>query len=106
MNSAARATLVTPLQQYFAIPGDEAALVLDEFEPCVCRGGDWLFRQGDEADCLFLLARGRMQVWLAQSGGQEAGERLVAEVAGTVTAVKVAAGDVVQEGDPLVDLVS
>ena len=80
MNSAARATLVTALQQYFSIPGDEAALVLDEFEPCVCRGGDWLFRQGDEADCLFLLARGRMQVWLAQSNGQEPGERLVAEV--------------------------
>jgi predicted acylesterase/phospholipase RssA/CRP-like cAMP-binding protein len=80
MNSAARATLVTALQQYFSIPRDEAALVLDEFEPCVCRGGDWLFRQGDEADCLFLLARGRMQVWLAQSNGQEPGERLVAEV--------------------------
>ena len=80
MNSAARATLVTALQQYFSIPRDEAALVLDEFEPCVCRGGDWLFRQGDGADCLFLLARGRMQVWLAQANGQEPGERLVAEV--------------------------
>ena len=29
---------------------------------------------------------------------------VIAEVAGTVTAVKVAAGDVVQEGDPLVEL--
>ena len=29
---------------------------------------------------------------------------VIAEVGGTVTAVKVAAGDVVQEGDPLVEL--
>jgi predicted acylesterase/phospholipase RssA/CRP-like cAMP-binding protein len=79
MHSAARATLVTALQQYFAIPRDEAALVLDEFEPCVCRGGDWLFRQGEAADCLYLLARGRMQVWLGQAGGERE-ERLVAEV--------------------------
>jgi len=80
MNSAARATLVTALQQYFSIPRDEAAVVLDEFEPCVCHGGDWLFRQGDAADCLYLLARGRMQVWLEQANGAEPGERLVAEV--------------------------
>ena len=79
MHSAARATLLTALQQYFAIPREEAALVLDEFEPCVCRGGDWLFRQGDAADCLFLLARGRMQVWLNQAAGDRE-ERLVAEV--------------------------
>jgi len=80
MNSAARATLVTALQQYFSVPRDEAAVVLDEFEPCVCHGGDWLFRQGDAADCLYLLARGRMQVWLEQANGAEPGERLVAEV--------------------------
>ena len=79
MQSAARATLFTALQQYFSIPREEAALVLDEFEPCVCRGGDWLFRQGDAADCLYLLARGRMQVWLNQAGGDRE-ERLVAEV--------------------------
>jgi len=79
MTSAARATLVTALQQYFAIPREEAALVLDEFEPCVCRGGDWLFRQGDAADCLYLLARGRMQVWLGATSGERE-ERLVAEV--------------------------
>ena len=79
MQSAARATLLTALQQYFSIPREEAALVLDEFEPCVCRGGDWLFRQGDAADCLYLLARGRMQVWLGQASGERE-ERLVAEV--------------------------
>ena len=79
MHSAARATLLTALQQYFAIPREEAALVLDEFEPSVCRGGDWLFRQGDAADCLYLLARGRMQVWLGQAAGDRE-ERLVAEV--------------------------
>lgn len=80
MNSAARSTLVTAIQQYFSVPRDEAALVLDELEPCVCRGGDWLFRQGDDADCLYLLARGRMQVWLASSNGSGDEPRLVAEV--------------------------
>ncbi|HEX6572169.1 MAG TPA: cyclic nucleotide-binding domain-containing protein, partial [Steroidobacteraceae bacterium] len=70
---------MTALQQYFSIPREEAALVLDEFEPSVCRGGDWLFRQGDAADCLYLLARGRMQVWLGQASGERE-ERLVAEV--------------------------
>jgi predicted acylesterase/phospholipase RssA/CRP-like cAMP-binding protein len=80
MNSAARATLVTALQQYFSIPRVEAAVVLDEFEPCVCHGGDWLFRQGEAADCLYLLARGRMQVWLEQANGPEPRERLVAEI--------------------------
>src|SRR5512135_519974 len=80
MNSAARATLVTAIQQYFSVPRAEAALVLDELEPCVCRGGDWLFRQGDAADCLYLLARGRMQVWLASTNGSGDEPRLVAEV--------------------------
>jgi predicted acylesterase/phospholipase RssA/CRP-like cAMP-binding protein len=80
MNSAAKATLVTAIQQYFSVPLAEAALVLDELEPCVCRGGDWLFRQGDEADCLYLLARGRMQVWLAATNGSGDEPRLVAEV--------------------------
>jgi NTE family protein len=80
MNSAARATLVTALQQYFSIPQHDATAVLDEFEPCVCHGGDWLFRQGEAADCLYLLARGRMQVWLEPSNPHEPGSRLVAEV--------------------------
>ena len=30
----------------------------------VCRGGDWLFRQGDPGDELYLLVRGRLQVWI------------------------------------------
>ena len=80
MNTTARATLVAAIQQYFAIPADEAALVLDELEPSVCRGGDWLFRQGDPADCLYLLARGRMQVWLDAGTGTNDAPRLVAEV--------------------------
>jgi predicted acylesterase/phospholipase RssA/CRP-like cAMP-binding protein len=80
MNSAAKATLAIALQQYFAIPRDEAFVVLDELEHCVCRGGDWLFRQGDTADCLYLLARGRMQVWLHPANGQDGPARLVAEV--------------------------
>ncbi|HEX7375240.1 MAG TPA: patatin-like phospholipase family protein, partial [Steroidobacteraceae bacterium] len=80
MNTTARATLVAAIKRYFAIPADEAELVLDELEPSVCRGGDWLFRQGDTADCLYLLARGRMQVWLDASSATNDAPRLVAEV--------------------------
>jgi predicted acylesterase/phospholipase RssA/CRP-like cAMP-binding protein len=66
-------------QELFSIPRDEAAAVIAGLEPRICRGGEWLFRQGDAGDALYLLARGRMQVWIEPEGGGEA--RMVAEVA-------------------------
>ncbi|MGB5104200.1 MAG: patatin-like phospholipase family protein [Steroidobacteraceae bacterium] len=80
MNFSARQSLVTAVQRYFSIPAEDAATVVGELEPFVCRGGDWLFRQGDPADGLFLLARGRLQVWMEPVGVNEGGPRLVAEV--------------------------
>jgi hypothetical protein len=80
MNSSARQSLVTAVQRYLSIPAEDAAAVVGELEPFVCRGGDWLFRQGDPADGLFLLARGRLQVWMEPVGVNEGGPRLVAEV--------------------------
>ena len=80
MHSSARQSLVTAVQRYFSIPAEDAVTVVAELDPSVCRGGDWLFRQGDAADCLFLLARGRLQVWMEPIGPNEGGPRLVAEV--------------------------
>jgi NTE family protein len=37
--------------------------LLDEFVVIDLPGGDWLFQQGDLADSLYLIARGRLQVW-------------------------------------------
>ena len=80
MNSSAKRSLVAAVQQYFSLPQPEAETVLAELEPVVCRGGEWLFRQGDDADCMYLLARGRLQVWMAPADGRDGGDRLVAEV--------------------------
>jgi len=75
-----RSSLEAAVRDYFRIPADEAALVVAELEPVVCRGGDWLFRQGDAADCMYLLARGRLQVWVDQHEGGETRPHLVGEV--------------------------
>jgi NTE family protein len=74
-----RLSLEAAVQRYFALPAGEAGLVLEQLEPFVCRGGDWLFRQGDPADSMFLLARGRLQVWMEREGSDEPA-KLVAEV--------------------------
>ncbi len=80
MNSAAKRSLVAAVQHYFSLPHDEAETVLAELEPVVCRGGEWLFRQGDAADCMYLLARGRLQVWMAPAHGRDGDDNLIAEV--------------------------
>ena len=79
-HASTRLSLEAAVQDYFRIPPDEAALVVAELDPVVCRGGDWLFRQGDAADCMYLLARGRLQVWVDQPDGEETRPSLVGEV--------------------------
>ncbi len=67
------------VRRHFAIPDQAAATtILEALEPCVCRGGDWLFRQDDEADSMYLLARGLLQVWIAPPDG--GAPRLIAEI--------------------------
>ena len=39
--------------------------LLDEFRVCEVAGGDWLFRQGDNGDSLYLIAS-RFRVTIAQ----------------------------------------
>ena len=80
MHSSAKQALVATIQQYFSIPPAEAELVLGELEPRVCKGGDWLFRQNEPADCLYLLARGRLQVWVNSADARDGAPKLLAEV--------------------------
>ncbi len=80
MNSSAKRSLVTAVQRYFSLPAEEAETVLAELEPVVCRGGEWLFRQCEAADCMYLLARGRLQVWMAPANGCDGDDKLIAEV--------------------------
>lgn len=71
-------SLERAVERCFGVPADEARGILEALQPCVCRGGDWLFRQGDAGDALYLLARGRLQVWIE---GDDHGGGPVAEVA-------------------------
>ena len=74
-------SVLQAVQSGLAIPPDSAAEVAAELEAVTCRGGDWLFRQGDEADGLYLLARGRLQVWIERDPTADGtSPRLVAEV--------------------------
>ncbi len=62
------------LETYFgADPGEE---LLEAFKPVTLRGGDWLFREGEQGDSLFFLVRGRLQAWAGH--GKQA--RLLGEV--------------------------
>ena len=69
------------VQRGFSLSPEAAAAVASELETVTCRGGDWLFRQGDAADGLYLLVRGRLQVWIDAGDAEAQGPRLVAEVA-------------------------
>lgn len=81
MHASTRQSLIQAIERAFAVSPGDAAAVLGALQPVVCRGGDWLFRQGDSGESLYLLARGRLQVWIASEEHGEARETLVAEVA-------------------------
>lgn len=42
--------------------------MLDDLEIEHLAGGEWLFRQNDPGDSLYLLVRGRLQVWIDNNG--------------------------------------
>ncbi len=51
------------VEKYFDIRAGEGGPLLDELETRHLSGGDWLMRQGDAGDALYLLVQGRLQVW-------------------------------------------
>jgi predicted acylesterase/phospholipase RssA len=73
-------SLEAAVGQHFAVQGADAAALAAELERVVCRGGEWLFREGDPGDSLYLLVRGRMQVWVGSAAADAAESRLVAEI--------------------------
>jgi NTE family protein len=58
------------IEQYFDISGEQQNVLLEQLDFCSIRGGEWLFHQGDASDSLYLLIRGRLQVWLEADGTQ------------------------------------
>ncbi|MCM2311415.1 MAG: patatin-like phospholipase domain-containing protein [Steroidobacteraceae bacterium] len=73
-------SLLDAVRRGLAVAPEAAADVAAELETVTCRGGEWLFRQGDAADGLYLLVRGRLQVWIDAPEADGTPPRLIAEV--------------------------
>lgn len=70
------------IRHYFGIKGPDAEALISEFDATHIAGGDWLIRQGTEADALYFLVRGRLQVWSEPDGDdEEQPPRLLGEIA-------------------------
>jgi predicted acylesterase/phospholipase RssA len=93
-------SVLQAVQFGLAVSPESAADVAAELEAVTCRGGDWLFRQGDPADGLYLLVRGRLQVWIDTPESDGSSPRLVAEVSPgeTVGEIGMLAGGVRSAG--------
>jgi NTE family protein len=76
----ARESLQRAVQTALALTPEAAAAVGEEAEPVVFAGGEWLFRQGDPGDALYVLVRGRLQVWIDGAAADGRAARMVAEV--------------------------
>lgn len=76
----ARESLQRAVQRALALTPEAAAAVGAEAEPVVFAGGEWLFRQGDPGNALYVLVRGRLQVWMDGTADDGRAARMVAEV--------------------------
>ncbi|MGK0460215.1 MAG: NTE family protein, partial [Candidatus Azotimanducaceae bacterium] len=72
------------LETYFELPAGEGELLARELETVYLEGGYTLFHQGAEADSLYLLVRGRLQVWIDAEKPIYLGEVLPGESVGEV----------------------
>ena len=67
------------VERFFRVSqAPEVDALLAEFRVFEVPGGAWLFHRGDPADAIFLIARGRLQVWGESGEGGEA--RLLGEL--------------------------
>src|SRR5262249_62179886 len=67
------------VERFFQVSRDsEVDALLAELRVLEVPGGAWLFRKGDPADSLYLIARGRLQVWGEAAEGGAA--RLLGEL--------------------------
>jgi predicted acylesterase/phospholipase RssA/CRP-like cAMP-binding protein len=60
----------TTVETYFHIHGETSDALMAGIETIHLAGGEWLMRQGEEGDALYLLVQGRLQV-LVNSQGKE-----------------------------------
>jgi NTE family protein len=77
-------TVSSVLETYFELPVGEGELLAKELEIVYLEGGHTLFHQGDEGDSLYLLVRGRLQVWIDAEPPIYLGEVLPGESVGEV----------------------
>lgn len=75
---------VSVLQDYFELPREDAEEIASELKTLHLAGGELLFRQGDPADSMYLLVRGRLQVWLDVDPPVYIGEVVPGESVGEV----------------------
>jgi NTE family protein len=64
---------------FFGLAENDVAQVTSAFEQVKLDGSSWLFRQGDAGDGLYILVRGRLQVWI-ESPGLDSRPRFVGEI--------------------------
>jgi predicted acylesterase/phospholipase RssA/CRP-like cAMP-binding protein len=81
MQDRAHDQVLETIERYFGIRDDDAEALLGELDSVDVVGGDWLFRQGEAADALYFLVRGRLQVWVEpEVRGSESAPRLLGEI--------------------------
>jgi predicted acylesterase/phospholipase RssA/CRP-like cAMP-binding protein len=59
------------VETYFQIPAGQGAPLLEKLETLHLSGGEWLIRQGDEGDALYLLVQGRLRAVVKNPGAAE-----------------------------------
>jgi predicted acylesterase/phospholipase RssA len=81
MQDRAHDQVLETIERYFGIRGNDAEALLGELDSVDVAGGEWLFRQGEAADALYFLVRGRLQVWVEpEVRGSESAPRLLGEI--------------------------
>jgi NTE family protein len=77
-------TISKRLETYFELPVGDGELLARELETVYLESGQTLFHQGDGASALYLLVRGRLQVWIEADKPIYLGEVLPGESVGEV----------------------
>jgi NTE family protein len=67
--------LLSEVAMFASLPDDARQALAERAETIRLAGGDWLFHQGDDADALYIVRSGRLEVLL--DAGGPAAERLV-----------------------------
>ncbi len=56
---------------YFGVGPDAIDALAGDLRTVTLRGGEWLFRQGEPAQAVYFLLRGRLQVWISDADDPE-----------------------------------